>query len=77
MSKDIDNEPILVEATTDLGPEYVAADSSTLNDCIAAFVVQMNSSPNTTVTDVQRSNICAEEVIDQTMMLYKKECSTL
>ena len=41
MSKDIDNEPIIVKASTDLGPEDVAAGSSTLNDCAAAFVAQM------------------------------------
>lgn len=57
MLNDIDNEPI--QATADLGPEDVTADSPTeLNDCAAAFVAQMYSSPNTTLIDVQRSITC-------------------
>lgn len=66
------NQFYIVEVTADVGPEDVTADSQTLNDCAVEFVAQMYSSPNTTLTDVQRSVTCAKEVIDQTMDTVKE-----
>ena len=66
---EIDNEPIPEEATVDLR----TADSETLNDCASAFVAQMYSSPNTTLTDVQRSVTCAKEVLDRTIDIVEEK----
>ena len=66
---EIDNEPIPEEATVDLR----TADSATLNDCASAFVAQMYSSPNTTLTDVQRSVTCAKEVLDRTIDIVEEK----
>ena len=70
---DIDNEPIPVGATVDLITENMTVDSATLNDCASAFVTQMYSSPNTTLTDVQRSVTCAKEVQDRTMDIVEEK----
>ena len=67
------DEPIPVGATVDLRAENRTADSATLNDCASAFVAQMYSSPNTTLTDVQRSVTCAKEVLDRTMDIVEEK----
>ena len=67
------DEPIPVGVTVDLRAENRTADSATLNDCASAFVAQMYSSPNTTLTDVQRSVTCAKEVLDHTMDIVEEK----
>ena len=58
MSNDIHNEPIPAEATADLRPEDVTADSPTHQPKCIPHLIQL--------TDVQRSITCAKEVIDRT-----------